>query len=315
MGGLRVSNEVILAKTETVYGTDPVPTVGSNAILTRGVTFEREGLRMVERGAVRQSIGELQSIFGGTLARISFECEVKGSGTAGVAPEIGPLLEACGLEETVVADTSVTYKPESAAHESVTIYYFEGGRKRHILTGCRGNCTFRLEAGGIMVAAFEFIGAHTEPTDQALPSPTYNATVPKAALSMAVSLNGVTAITVSGWEWMLNNEVGAGPSVSTASGYGEVIIGKRKVEGSITLESELDSVIDIDTLLTQGTRFAFASGSLGATAGNIVNVTTPASSTYVKDYSPEEVNFIRQRRVMLGVDDSTPNQELSIAFT
>jgi len=314
MGGLRKSNEVIYAKTESAYGTDPTPTT-TDAILVRNVQMRSEGLRMNDRGAVRASIGKLQKVYGGQLKRISFECEVKGSGSAGTAPEIGPLLEACGMEETIVGATSATYTPESASHESVTLYYFEGGRKRHILTGCRGNVTFRLEAGGILLAIFEFVGHFSEPTDQSLPSPSYDSAVPRAGLSMAVAINGVTAIVAKSWEWGLNNVIAMPPSLSAADGYGEILLTGRDVRGQIVIEAELDSVIDIDALLSGGTRFAFASGTLGSVAGNRVAITTPASSTYVEDTEGGDADGLALRTVQLAVDDSTPNQELSVAFT
>jgi hypothetical protein len=314
MGGLRVSNEVILARTETTYGVDPTPAAATHAVLVRNPQLASEDLRMNERGAIRQSIGQLQKINGGRLARFTFECEVKGSGTAGTAPEIGPLLEACGMDETIVAVTSVTYQPVSTNHESVTIYYYEGGRKRHILRGCRGTVTFRLEAGGIMFAAFEFVGHHDEPTDQALPAPTYNSTVPRAALSMAVSLNGVTAIVARSWEWALNNVIAKPPSLAAADGFGDIILTGRDVTGSILIEAELDSVIDVDTLLSAGTRFAFASGTLGSVAGNRVQLTTPAASTYVTDTQQQEGEGLRLRNVPMAVDDSTSDQEISLIF-
>ena len=314
MGGLRVSNEVIYFKTETTYNTDPTPTT-SDAILVRNVSMQPEGLRMNQRGAVRASIGQLQEVYGGQLKRITFECEVKGSGTAGTAPEIGPLLEACGMEETVVAVTSVTYAPESAAHESGTIYYFEGGRKRHILTGCRGTVRLAVEAGGILFAYFEFVGHHTEPTDQSLPSPTYDSSVPRAAVGMAISVNGVTAIVAKSWEWNLNNTIALPASIAATDGYGEILLTQRDVRGQVVIEAELDSVIDIDSLFSAGTRFAFASGTLGSVAGNRVVVSTPSSSTYVTNTTPGDADGLRLRTVEMAVDDSTPNQELSISFT
>jgi hypothetical protein len=315
MGGLRISNEVLLAKTETTVGTDSVPVVGTNSILIRNAQLSSEGLRMPDRGAIRGSIGQLQTPYGGQLKRLTFECEVKGSGTAGTAPEIAPLLRACGLGETIVAVTSVTYAPISSAHEAVTFYFFEGGRKRHHLLGSRGNVTFRLEAGGLLIAAFDFVGHHVEPTDQTQPVPVYNSTVPRTALGMAVAINGVTAIVAKSWEWMLNNTVAQPPSIAATDGYGEIIITKRDVRGSILIESELDSVLDLDTLLSGGSRFAFASGTLGSVAGNRVAITTPASSTYVTDSQLQEADGLRLRNVNLAVDDSTPNAELSVAFT
>jgi hypothetical protein len=315
MGGLRVSNEVLLARTESSYGVDPTPAANTHAILIRNANLVAEGLRMNERGAIRGSIGKLQKVYGGQLARLTFECEVKGSGAAGTAPEIGPLLEACGMDETVVASTSVTYQPVSTAHESVTMYYFEGGRKRHVIRGCRGTVTFRLEAGGIMTAAFDFVGHHDAPTDQSQPTPSYNATVPRAGLGMAVSLNGVTALVAKSWEWGLNNDIVFPPSLAAADGYGDVILTGRDVMGSILIESELSSVLDVDALLRAGTRFAFASGILGSVAGNRVQLTTPASSTYCTNAEWAEGDGLRNRNVPLSVDDSTSDQEISLIFT
>jgi hypothetical protein len=99
---------------------------------------------------------------------------------------------------------------------------------------------------------------------------------------MAVSINGVSAIVAKSWEWSLNNTLAMPPSIAAADGYGEILITKRDVKGSILIETELASVIDVDTLLTAGTRFAFASGTLGSVAGNRVVVSTrraPPTST------------------------------------
>lgn len=314
MGGLRVSNEVLLARTESTYGVDPVPAAATHAVLIRNANLSSEGLRLQDRAAIRGSLGQLQGVFGGRLARLTFECEIKGSGTAGTAPEIGPLLEACGMDETIVASTSVTYQPVSTGHESVTMYYYEGGRKRHILRGCRGNVSFSLEAGGIMLANFDFVGHYDEPTDQSQPTPTYNAQVPRAGLNMAVSLNGVTAIVPKSWQFNLNNTIAMPPSLVATDGYGDIILTERNVTGEIVIESELDSVLDLDALLSGGTRFAFASGTLGSVAGNRVALSTPASSTYVTDAALEDADGLRLRRVPLAVDDSTSDQEISLLF-
>lgn len=314
MGGLRVSNEVILAKTESVYGTDPTPTAGSDATLVRTVDLKSEGLRMVDRAAIRGGLGMLQKIYGGQLKRITFECEVKGSGTAGTAPEIGPLIKAVGFTETVVAATSVTYTPNDGIHDSVTIYFYEGGRKLHKLTGCRGNVNWTLQAGGILLAQFELVGHYTTPTDASQPTPTYDSVIPRAGIGMAVSLNGVTAITAKTWNWNFNNTIAEPESMAAADGYGEIILTARPITGSITIESELSSVLDVDALLTGGTRFAFASGTLGSVAGNRIVVSTPASSTYVTDTSLDATNGLRGRVIPLAIDDSVASN-LSIAFT
>lgn len=312
--GKREQNEVLLFKIESTYGTDPTPVEGTNAILTRGpVSITDDGERMNPREAVRAGLGELQDVYGGHLVRVAFECEVKGSGAAGTAPEIGPLLRACGFEETVVASTSVTYAPENAVHESGTFYFFEGGTVRHIVTGARGTVAIRGEAGGIATCRFEFLGKYSAPTDESLPSPTYNSQVPKAVVGMALTVNGVSGLTVQNWEWDFKNECGANDSVTASDGYGEVIIRRRRPSGAMQLELESMSTINFDTLRTAGTRFSWASGTLGSVAGNRVVVSTPSSSTYVRLAPKASVNGIAGRSVEFGVDDSVGQP--SVVFT
>jgi hypothetical protein len=316
MGNLRVSNDVVFVKIETTYGTDSVPVAGTNAVFTMAAPqFAPEGLRMNERPGVRASLGELQRIYGGSLAKISFPVELKGSGTAGTAPEIGSLLRACAMGETVVAVTSVTYRPISSSHESVTIYWFEGGRKRHILTGCRGTATLRVSAGGVPFIDFELIGHVSDPSDQTQPTPTINATVPRAALSMAITVGGVSVV-VRDWSVALNNTIALPPSVAAADGYSEIQVTGRKVGGEITLEAELASVINVDTQLSGGTGSAFASGQLGSVAGNRVNITSAAGGLVWTDRQFGEGDGLRLRTMPFQlVETSAQNDELAIAFT
>jgi hypothetical protein len=310
----QTQNEVLLFMTESAYGTDPTPTEGSNAILTMGrVTISEEGKRMVDREAVRASLGKLQRVFGGMLVRAEFACEIKGSGAAGTAPELDPLFLACGFDDTVVASTSVTYSKVSSGHTSGTMYFYEGGTVRHIITGARGGLRITGAAGGLATAHFSFVGKYANPTDQSIPSPTYNAQVPRAVVGTAIAVNGVTALTVQNWEWNFGTEVGANDSVSAADGYGEVLIRSRDPVCSMQLETPTVAALALDSLRNAGTRFAWTSGVIGSTAGNRVAVTTPASSTYVMGVSQTAVNNIAGRTIELAVDDAVGQP--SIVFT
>lgn len=316
MGNLRVSNEVILAKIETVYNTDPVPVVGTNAVMVQNPTLSTEGLRMNERQVIRANLNQAQSVYGGKLARLAFACELKGSGAAGTAPEIGTLLRGCAMGETIVASTSVTYKPISSSHESITLYYYEGGRKLHKLTGARGTVRFRLAAGGIAVAEFEFVGHCTDPADIAQPAPTYNSQVPKPVLNMAISLGAVTNIIVREWSASLNNTIAMPPSIAAADGYGEIQVTRQDVAGEIVLDAELASVIDLDAQLTAGTGITFGSGTLGGTAGNRVAFTGATSGLYWRDRQLGEADGMRIRTMPFGIADSSAgNDSLQCQFT
>lgn len=316
MGNLRISNEVVLAKIESTYNTDPVPTGASNAVLVQNAAFSLEGLRMNDRPAVRANIGKLQQIFGGKLGKLTFDVEVKGSGTAGTAPEAGVLLRACGMGETVVASTSVTYKPISSSHESLTLYWYEGGRKLHKLTGARGSVSLKLSAGGLALYSFEFTGHHVDPTDVSQPTPTYSSQVPRAALNMAVSLGGVTSIIPREWSVNLSNTIATPPSIAASDGYGEVQVTGRDVSGSFTLDSELASVIDLDTQHSNGTGITFQSGTLGSVAGNRFAANSSTSGLYWTDRNFADADGMRIRTMPFKiVESSSGNDELSLVYT
>lgn len=169
---LLTRRQLILAKEEAVYGTDPTPTVGSNAILVRSITATPLESDTVSRELIRPYLGQSEQLLGQTRVSIEFEVELAGSGTAGTAPAYGPLLKACGLSETVSAGVSVTYAPVSSSFDSVTIYFNNSG-VLHKATGCRGTFSLNAEVGAIPTIAFVFTGIYSAPTDVAISSPTY----------------------------------------------------------------------------------------------------------------------------------------------
>ena len=154
-----INREVLLAKIETVYNRDSAPVAGTDAILAETLAWSNAGLKMVERPALRANIGKLKSIYAGSMTGLAITCEMKGSGAAGTAPEIAPLLRACGCSETIVGGTSVTYKPISTGHESATLYLYQDGTRIKI-TGCRGSAQFTIAAGGKPMVTFQMTG-HT----------------------------------------------------------------------------------------------------------------------------------------------------------
>lgn len=315
MGNLRVSNEVILAKIESSYNTDPTPTAGSNAVLVQNVVPKVSGLRMVERPAIRANLNDVQAVYGGQLMELSFDCEIKGSGTAGTAPEIGVLFRGCALHETVVAVTSVTYNPISSAHESITLYWYEGGKKLHKITGARGDYTIKATAGGLMLASFKFTGHYTAPTDQSIPSPTYLTTVPRTALSMTITVGGV-AVVARDWTVAAGQTVAMPPSIQASDGYSEIQITDQKFSGTMTIEAELASVIDVDTQLQNGTGLTFSPGTLGSVGGNKFALTTASNGLYWTSRDWTDGDGLRLRSMPFGlVDSSAGNDSIAMAFT
>src|SRR5690606_38948214 len=97
--------------------------------------------------------------------------ELVGSGTAGTAPAWGPLLRACGVSETIVPATSVTYQPITNAQESGTLHFWIGGT-RQIVKGVRGDARFRFPAQGIPYIEFDLTGLYGDPAEAAPATPT-----------------------------------------------------------------------------------------------------------------------------------------------
>ena len=307
-----VNREVILAKVEGAYGTDSVPVEGTDAMLVENIGWSNEGLRMNERPAVRANIGMLQNVFGGRLITMTFDAELKGSGTAVDAPpEIGPLLRACGFGETINAASNVEYAPVSTGHESATIYYFQDGI-RYILTGCRGNVTFNLETGAIGKASFSLTGHIASITDVALASPTYGTHVPVPLINVPFTIGAYAAV-INALTWDMSNTIAMPPDISATDGYAEIQLTQRDPNGSYDPEAELIATDDPHGDLTSDTAQAITTGVIGATAFNRYQVDMPA--VYYRDISPGDRDGIRTYDLPFGMAESTGDDEVTITFT
>ena len=304
------NREVILAKIESVYNTDPTPAT-TDAILVENPSWSLAGLRMVDRNNVKASTATDQKIYGGTLRGISFDVEIKGSGTAGTAPEIGTLLRACGLDETIVASTSVTYAPISTGFESITIYYYQDGILNKI-TGCRGNASFNLECGNKGMVSFTFTGHDGGTTDVSMVTPSYDSTVPPVFINAPFSIGAYSAV-IAGLTFDMANTVATPPDVSATDGYSQIYLTKRDVNGTFSPEMTLVATNDWIGQLKAGTTMALDTGAIGATAGNIYQVTMPA--VYYREMSPGDRDGVRTLENTFGAAESSGDDEFSIAFT
>jgi len=72
------TRSVITAKIEATYNVDPTPAAGDAILVEDPTPPSSEGLRMIERPAVRSNSSPLQPVYGGRMATVSFNVEVKG---------------------------------------------------------------------------------------------------------------------------------------------------------------------------------------------------------------------------------------------
>jgi len=312
MASVLTRRRLILAKLETTYGTDSSPTGASNAILVRNLDIQPLVADTVNRDLVRPYMGQADQLLAQTRVEVSFEVELAGSGTAGTAPAYGPLLRSCGLSETVVASTSVTYAPISTSFESSTIHYHQDGI-RHTLTGCRGSFELSGEVGGIPVIAFTMTGIYSAPTDETLPTPTYaNQATPlifKQGNTSSFSAFGFSGVMQS-YSFNVANDVIYRELVG---GSKEILITNRAPSGNVVIEAPTIAGKDFFTVAT-GTSTGSITWQHGSTGGNIVTMTTAQSDLGNLTYSDSD-GIQMLNMPFIAVPTSAGNNELSLSYT
>jgi len=305
----------ILAKIESVYGTDPTPTGSADAIQISQLEISPAESEVLSRDLVRSYLGNSPQLIANTRVVVSFTVEYSGSGTAGTAPKYDPILRACGLNDSTVEDTSVTYAPVSTDFESCTIHYDTDGI-RHIVTGCRGTFTISLNANQIPVFNFTMTGQYNAPTDTASPTLTFNNQATPQIFN-DTNTTGFTIFSETGLA-LQSAEIDMGNNVvyrELVNSTKEVLITDRAATANFVIEAPTLAVHDFFADAVAGT-----SGNLsivhGDTAGNIITLTSPTAGLSLGNptYS-EDQGLVMLNLPTTMVPSSSGNDEIQIAFT
>jgi len=302
---------LLLAKIESTYGTDSTP-VGSDAILVRNLEVTPLNADVVERELIRPFLGNFEQLLANTNVEVTFEVELAGSGAAGTAPAWGPVLRACGIGETIVASTSVTYAPVSSSFESCTLYFFNDGI-RHKITGARGTFTINCEVNAIPTIEFTMIGIFNSPTDTALPVATFNDQA-SPLLFRQGNTSSFSIFSYSGILQSLSFEM-ANENIyrELIGGTKEVLITDRKPAGEVVVEAPLLATHNFFTDAT-GTSTGNLSFTHGTTAGNIVAFSSPQTDLGAPAYSDQD-GIQMLTLPFTSTPTGSGNNELSLIFT
>jgi hypothetical protein len=305
----------LVAKIESSYGTDPTPVGGSNAVQVSNVEVTPIESDNVQSTALQGFIGNSTrgTLVANKRVAITFDIELGGSGAAGTAPAFGPLLKSCGLSETVVSSTSVTYAGVSSSFSSATIYCFYDGT-RHKITGCRGTVSFNLAAGQLPVASFQMIGIYNAPDGTAL-SGTFTVANQAAAVEVndanvtTATFHGVTSVRLESLDLSLNNEFIYKETASSK----EVLIVNRAPGGTAVIEAPAIGTTDYFAKAVAVTTGS-SSFVLGGSAGNISTFTM--AQTDITGVSYGDTNGVVSLSMpYLALPTTAGNNEFSLAFT
>jgi len=265
---------IVLAKKETTYGVDASPAAASDAFEVIADLVPTPVGTLLERDPFRASLSPARPLLGQRWYEFGFVVEVRGSGTNSTPPRgIGALLQACGLVETVTAGVKVEYKPASANLSSCTIYlYLDGSFKKFL--GCRGSVRILSVGGETAKFFFRFLGKYTEPTDVAMVSPTYDATIPPVVLGANFTFDGATTFVVQQLEIDLANIISPRADVNDTTGIKGFEIVGREGRGSFNPEAVLVGTKNFWSLWTNSTPVQL-SIVIGSAAGNKYTITCP----------------------------------------
>jgi len=284
---------------------------GADAVLVANAKFT-PSIAMGERNNMSSSLSRWASIPGARSAKMEFDVELKGSGTAGTAPALGKLLQGCGFGETVSAGVSVTYKPASVSIGSYTLaMYVDGVIKK--MWGARGNVSLKLEDGAPGWLHFEFTGADFSITDGAMLSSgvSYESTKPVAFLSASLTVDSYAAL-IGAMEINVNNEVTLRKDINSSSGHRSAVITSRKPTMTMDPEAVLVATYDFYGKLRSGNEGAL-SMVLTGTAGNICTITAP--KVQYTGLSDDNKEGIKNYGITCQLNRSSGDDELSIVFT
>lgn len=299
-----IRNTAILAKIESTYGTDSVPTGAANAMLVSDVSITPLDAQNVDRNLLRGFFGASEQLVGTATVRAGFSVEAAGSGTAGTAPAISPLLRACAMAEASLTTPARTeYTPVSTGLQSLTQHIHDDGL-RHVLLGVRGNLRGSFRSGEIPRFAFEFTGL--DGGVSAVGNPSLTLTAWRAPVVMtkanvvditvggtyaAGAVTGGTVYPSTGMEFDLGNQVNFAALLSSE----EVDISDRSTTGSLQLDltaaQEASLMNDVKANTPRSLSFV-----VGTQAGNRLLVFAPA----VQFINPSKQELNGRR--MIGFD-------------
>jgi hypothetical protein len=236
---------VLFAKKEVTYGEDPTLAV-TDALLTKNLKLDDSyaGDR-VTRDLDRPTLGLEEEINVGPYAIVSFDVEIAGSGTAGVAPRYGRLLQACGYTETPDPSTGgpdfVTYTENETLAASCYMK-FELDGQQHVLRGARGSVSFNWQKG-IPFMRFTFWGLYSRPTLASVGTPNWSG-IP---IPYPVT-NANTTIAVGAFEGPATSftvDMAMQMVMRNCIGQEEVLITDRAPTGQIVIDMPLLSELNL----------------------------------------------------------------------
>jgi hypothetical protein len=258
---LYTRKRVVLCKRETTYGTDPVPTAGTDALLLRSVEIEPLDQEYAERTLVRPYYGNFEDLPIRSRMKLTKELELAGFGSAGPTtptPGYSALLRSAGLAQSVTLGVNVIYTPVSQNFDSVTDY-FHNDLTLHKLLGGRSELEISLALNEVPVYRVMTTGLYGGVVDAALPTPTVSAyqrpVVVNQINTTDLNIHGLTTAELKNFSMSMGNVLVHRNLVGAAE---NIDLTGRLVTGEIEIQANTVAVKDWWSSIRGATLGAFS---------------------------------------------------------
>lgn len=270
-------------------GSGSVATAPNYDAFLRACGFARTAVSTVAIGAVAGGpffAGETITAPSGSVGRVVGDVQ-NGDAVLRFVPISGPGFHSAGAELVTGGTSGATattsalptaaqgfeYLPASSAVPSLTIGAYMDGL-RHTLVGARGTVQVQTTAGEPAFLAFSFQGVYLETVDEALLSPTYDATIPPTFLGVGFVMDDAYAPCFVALGVDVGNVLEPRRCASATNGAVSVWITGRSPTATIDPELDLVANFDFYGKARSGDLGRFAC-EFGSTAGNVVTIASP----------------------------------------
>lgn len=306
-----MKNMLMLAKVEVTPGVDPVPTPAANAILIRAATPTPISAEFVERNLIRGYKGNFGSLSVGVHRMFDFEVELAGSGAAGTAPKVAPLLLGIGFNETLSVGVSATYNLVSNGEPTLTMYgYLDGILFK--MTRCKGTTSIDVNAKQIPVLKMKFLGEYVNATDVTFPTGTVFTGFQKP---LTVGKLNTPTFTMFGFSPVVQNfsfDIANALVYRDLINYSGAYSADRKPTGSATIELPTIAAANFGEIARLNTESALQLVH-GTQAGNIVEVNMPAIQLTAAPTISND-NEIAMIGLQFSINPVAGNDEIELVF-
>lgn len=307
---MKHNNRLILAKIQPTPLVDPVPVAGTNSVLVRDIRWTEIEITEDQRQLVRGYFGGYEDVAAASYGTLEIDVELQGSSVLGTPPAYGPLLRMAGLGETIVAATSVAYKPITINEEAGAFYYFmDGNLYKHL--DCKGSGTCQFNELKLPFVTLKYTGLRVAAGSAAVPAPVFTAFKKPLPVNKAntptCTLHG-QAVVMSQFSLDMGQEV----TYINRPGREAVDFTGRNTSGQLVIEEPLISVVDFYDKAATSSVGAFAI-THGTVPGLRVKVTS--ANVQVKKPTPSMQNNVAMLSIPLKfIPTDAGNDEFTILF-